>query len=546
MIDYPFDDSTHGPADDVQRVHDLRSSGRHQYQTVCWIPTSLTTDRLRELGRLVMLDALLSGQRFDSHAKHLSRDERQRAHATLTSQRDALVVKLKSVLRQAYGLASKQPGDVLTTFDDHLLTLSPGLKPSLPFGAKMSEALRDLAGQMLAHQFPAHPNFDPDNRGEPVRVGEARLVLEVVRRAVESREGRTEVERKDRTTVRRIANPLRLGEMHEAAFVLGRDWVEHFHRLAAKEGITGDLRVKDLWRWLDQPEARGLDPLIARLVVAVFAEQTDRTWVQHGATMVPQPDFTKITEELALRTAERPTEEEWETARQRAMEIFGFTPAALPRGRLIAMFVQDLSTHAKQHRDAAHRLVEALEKYAQQLGLDPQASSGRLHTARAAANLLDGLVERHDSIDIIRYLARAPLGGPPHRTGRSIRSAAQVTDALTRAAWHDFENITKLDEQWSARAQRILDRLRAAAADDELTTALAPALEQASSEAKELVSEVIINRPKPPAPSPSTGDPRSGTMEVAATKVAEAIDELRQFADQHHGKTIKVTWQVVE
>src|SRR5690606_2211255 len=241
-------------------------------------------------------------------------------------------------------------------------------------------------------------------------------------------------------------------------------------------------------------------------------------------------DFTKITEELALRTAERPTEEEWETARQRAMEIFGFTPAALPRGRLIAMFVQDLSTHAKQHRDAAHRLVEALEKYAQQLGLDPQASSGRLHTARAAANLLDGLVERHDSIDIIRYLARAPLGGPPHRTGRSIRSAAQVTDALTRAAWHDFENITKLDEQWSARAQRILDRLRAAAADDELTTALAPALEQASSEAKELVSEVIINRPKPPAPSPSTGDPRSGTMEVAATKVAEAIDELRQFA----------------
>ena len=92
-----------------------------------------------------------------------------------------------------------------------------------------------------------------------------------------------EVERKDRLTVRRIANPLRLGEMHEAAFVVGRYWVEHFHRCAAQEGIEGDLRVKDLLRWLDQPEPRGLDPLIAQLVLAAFAEQTDRTWVRHGS-----------------------------------------------------------------------------------------------------------------------------------------------------------------------------------------------------------------------------------------------------------------------
>ena len=42
-----------------------------------------------------------------------------------------------------------------------------------------------------------------------------------------------------------------LGEMGEAAFNLGRYWVEHFHRRADQEGISGDLKVADLRRWLD-------------------------------------------------------------------------------------------------------------------------------------------------------------------------------------------------------------------------------------------------------------------------------------------------------
>lgn len=567
VIDYPFDDGTHGPADDRERVHKLR--GRMNTRTVCWIPASLTTERQRDLGRLVILDALLSGQRFETHAKHLSRDERERAHATLTSQRDALATKIRSVLRQAYGLANKLPADVLTAYDDHLLALAPGLHPTLQAGAKLSDALRDLAGQMFAQQFPAHPDFDPDRRHEPVRPAEARLVLAVVRRAVESGEGRVEVERKDRLTVRRIANPLRLGEMHEAAFVVGRYWVEHFHRCAAQEGIEGDLRVRDLRRWLDQPEPRGLDPLISQLVLAAFAEQTDRTWVRHGSEMRPQPELTHITEELAARTPERPSQEEWEAAGERAGHLFGFTPAKLPRGRLVAMFIQDLSAHARQYREPAHQLVEALEDYADRLGLDPQATSGRLHTARVAADLLDALDSQQNGVEIIRYLARAPLGGPPQRTGRSIRSAQDVVRALRAASWDNFNLIAGLSGGWAAKADAIMGRLRAAAADDELTTPLAPALEQARTEAVSLLQEAIPPPPPPPPPDRNGGrdgeasgrasnsgtadkpvpPPREGeggSLIVSTGDVTRAVSQLSDFAGRHPGKTIRIDWRVVE
>ena len=110
VIDYPFDDTSQAVTDDRNRVQKLRT--RLSSRAVCWVPTWLTAERQRDLGKLVILDAVLSGQRFESHAKHLSRDERQRAHATLASQRDALTTKIRAVLRQAYGLAAKQPTDV--------------------------------------------------------------------------------------------------------------------------------------------------------------------------------------------------------------------------------------------------------------------------------------------------------------------------------------------------------------------------------------------------------------------------------------------------
>jgi len=580
IVDHPFDEGGHGPADDRQRVQTLRSNGM-QARTVCWLPASLTTERLGDLRRLVIIDAVLGGQRFDSHAQHLNPTDRHRARATLESQRDALLTKVRGVLRQAYGLATKQPGDVVTSYDDHLLSLTPGLRPTLPVGAAMRDALRSVADQMLARQYPAHPDFDPDRTGATVRPADARVVLEYVRRAVEWPEGRIEVEKRDRATMRRIANPLQLGEMHEAAFVLGRYWVQHFHQKAAQEGIDGDLKVADLARWLDDPDPRGLEKLLANLVIACFAEQTDRAWVRHGGVLEPSPELTAITHDLALREQPLPSEEAWEAARTRAMDVFGINPPALRRGRVVAMFVRQLSEHARSHRDAAHTLVQRLERYAEPLGLDPSATEGRLHTARAAADLLDGLGSRQHSPEIVNHLARSDLGGPAQRTGRSIRSAQQVADALAGASWDTFGLIAGLGEPYAAEAATIFDALRRAAQADELTASLPDALDKARVEATALLRKATTRPPGPPAAwvpqpptvtvtdgpvgtdgydagtSPATRPPvpgqvrtepgtAGGMQQVTAADLETALAALRAFVQARPEATIEVTWRVVE
>jgi hypothetical protein len=553
IIDYPFDDGSHGPADDRNRVQELLS--RTTARTVCWIPAALTVERLNELGKLVIIDKLLEGQRFDSHAEHLNPDDRRRAHAALTNQRSALLTKMQNVLRQAYGLASKLPNDVRIGFDDHLQPLTRVLEPKLPIGAAFADALRSLGDQMLTQQYPAHPDFDPDRKGDLVKAADVKTVLDYVRRAVESTEGRVEVDRPHRQIMRRIANPLELGTMHEAAFVIESRWAQHFQQKAASEGIDGEIRVGDLLRWIDDPNPRGLDPIVAQLVVATFAEQSDRAFFLHGGEVSPPPEPGRINTDYALREQRLPSPDDWEEAQSRAMAIFGFQSFALRRGRLMTIFGRDLARQAAQHRAAADDLVARLEQHAKWLEIDMESGPGRLATARAASDLLTALDERLPVVEIIERLARADLGGPADRTGRSVKSAAQVASALAGAPWDTFEIIAGLPEPHAAEATSIITEVRAAARADELTTPLAPVLGRARSAATELLRRATRKPPTPPVVDPPIIVPRkpggrddvppAGRITVSAASVDEAVEQVRAFAAEHDSGAIEVTWRIV-
>ncbi|MFI7609388.1 hypothetical protein ACIBTV_30345 [Micromonospora sp. NPDC049366] len=544
VIDYPFDDSSHGPADDRQRVQEL--TGRMAAQTVCWIPAALSVERFNDLSSLVIIDAVLTGQRFDTHAEHLNPDDRRRAHAVLTNQRTSLLNGLRKVLREAYGLAQKHESDVRLGFDDHLLSLTRALQPKLPMGATFNDALRTLGDQMLGQQFPAHPDFDPDRKGEPVRLADVKMVFSYVQRAVESPEGRVEVDRAHRQIVRRVANPLGLGTMHEAMFVIGGEWPQHFQHKAAAEGITGELRVVDLLRWIDDPEPRGLDPIVAQLVVATFAEQTDRAFHLHGSEVVPAPEVGKISADHTLREERLPSQEDWDTARARAAAIFGFQPLALRRGRLVAMFGRDLTTQANRYREAAHGLIARLEQHAKWLGLDLASGSGRLATGRAAVELLEGLVSAGPAVETVERLARADLGGPADRTGKGIKSAAQVSADLAGASWDNFEIISGLAEPFAAEAAAILTELRRVGQADELTAPLSPALRRAQADATELIRRATKPPPLPPLPPPPPPPPVGEKALIRGGRSEDALTKLQQFVSGHSDATIEVSWRIVQ
>ncbi|GAA0986583.1 hypothetical protein GCM10009555_064310 [Acrocarpospora macrocephala] len=570
IVDYPFDLDDYTPADDRNRLQNMAVRD----WTLCWIPASLSPERMKDLGKFVVLDYVLSGQRFEEHAGHLNPTDRHRARQTLTDQRNTLQGKLTETFRQAYGLITKQPGDVVTGFDDHLFSLNSGLRPRLASGAALSEAMRSLADQMLTVQYPAHPDFDPDRIGTTVRLADARLVLDYVRQATEKPSDPVEVDKSHRATMRRIANPLLIGEMHEAKFVLGSYWRQHFQQQAAKEGVTGDMRLAKLLDWIDLPEARGLEKLVAHLIIACFAEQTDRAFVYRGNVEARTPELNQIKDEMALREQQLPDEQTWETARLRAMEVFGHNPPAIRRTRLAVIFARQLSNDSRTYRDAAHQLVARLEAHTGMLGLDLEARQGRLHTSRCAADLLDGLGSRHGQLDIIAQLAEAELGGPAQRTGKSIKSAQAVSAALKNAPWENFEIIASLPEPYDQEAQRILNDLRQTAVADELTIGLGPALERAATAAAALIRTATARPPVvPPGPSPVVPGPQpnppvqpsptpgtTGATDPVVPPVAPAagastrtvrVADLTALADEivaaaHPDATVEISWRVIE
>jgi uncharacterized protein YeaO (DUF488 family) len=584
IVDLPFDEGERTPRDDVGRIDRLRerqgTGGRSR--TVAWIPAHLSAQRWADFRRLVKIDrALADDNRFaNQYAAHLNADNKERAKGLLQSQREALLKQVKAAFKQAYGLADKKPGDVVTGFDDHFHPLPDitGLKVSL--GQPMHDGIRHVVGKLLAHQFPVHPDLDPDGTGTAVKPADTRTVFTHVRAAAEQSDRRTEVPAKDRAVMRRVAQPLGLGQQKEAYFELSTRWADHFHAQARAEGVTGDLSLTHLTDWTDRPERRGLEPFLATLVAASFAEMTDRVWVRGGAPLDPAPELAKIKPSDALREQPRPAQEDWDRARERFEVVFGAKAPALRRGRMVNHFARQITEAVRDHRESAADLVRKLEEHSAFLGLDETGETGRLALARRSHELLGELAQAGQGAAgtsaakrIIETLARFDLGpSNADRYGTSIKQADRVVSALTGAAWDTLE----LAEGQGAEGRSLLESLRGVARDDQRTADLAEALERTRREVTALIkrNQPPVARPPVAEPVPTPGDVRLDTpsndprlaaeeSEVSATgggtprrsggarvpasqAVARLEKELAALREREPDATIEITWQVVE
>ncbi|MGH3304058.1 MAG: hypothetical protein ACRDOK_20750, partial [Streptosporangiaceae bacterium] len=104
VIDYPFDEPGHSTGEDLARLDRMIEAGQ-QSRTIAWLPRYLSADRMTDVRRLVILDWLLSGtgDRWTSHADHLSEVDRVQARAILESQQRALRDGLRRVIQECYG-----------------------------------------------------------------------------------------------------------------------------------------------------------------------------------------------------------------------------------------------------------------------------------------------------------------------------------------------------------------------------------------------------------------------------------------------------------
>ncbi len=499
VIDFPFDDPGHGPKDDISKLQAFKSAHLEGTKTFCWIPQFFSDDARKDLGMLVILEHILTGERFNQYSNHLSPQDRQGAKSLLENQRSVLRTRVQNHLDAAYGLDAITPGSLDTTHEleqhEQFFSLWDGFDPQPPVAANLGSAMNHLLSQALASEFPGAPDFEAE-----VKLSNLKKVHAVVSEATQSPDGRVAVEKTLRSLIRNIANPLMLGEMgHDAThFVLGHHWRNHFSKKTAETATT--ISVGQLRKWIDQPRAMGLSKEAQNLVILVFAEQTNRTFLRHNVPV--EGSLTSLPDDLVLQEQKLPSQSEWDTAVVRVGQFFGEAPSPLLKASTVASLSSAVKKKASDSRVACLALCERLKDRMTKHGIDPTAAD-RMKTASATQALVDRL-NASDVNQIVCMLATAAIATTEAAMGECLSKAAQLTGIIEGTNWEIFDAIGKLADARHTLATTIRTSVRQALEADEHVTALGPALKEAQLKAVRLLTETPNPTDAVPGSAPTT------------------------------------------
>ena len=511
VVDFPFDEPGHTPADDLARLNDLRRRDARG-RTLVWLPSFLSAPAQRDLGTLVKIDHVLRGERLRDFATHLSSIDQASARELLRNQQSQLRQRLIHYLEGAYGVENPPPGSVDESHPlaEHFQSLDPAFEPRPPARANLRSALASLFEQMCASQYPAHPDF-----GAPVKTAALRRVHEQVSRAVQEPEGRVPIDKPLRPSMTQLAVPLRLGEMGETHFVLGRHWFSHFERLARP------LTVAKLREAIDEPRRMGLPNAAANLVILVYADQANLAFRRHGgpwtATLDDLPDDVELHEE------ELPSQEAWNAAGERAGKVFGLTVSPLRNASNVSELAARLGEAAKERAVACDELVERLASIGTDFSIEEDGAR-RLRTARATRALVQSLSALRGKARIEK-LAEIEPDTSLEAMGTSFRKAEDLLDLLQRTHWKLFASLVRLSDDRSGAAQSLLQELAEVLAADEYAVALGHRLPDIETRVVNLLARPAPVEPQPPAPPsipPPTPPPGTGP---GGASVSEGIDD---------------------
>nr|WSZ99319.1 PglY protein [Streptomyces sp. NBC_00857] len=597
VLDYPFDETDHYPSDALDRVEELRRVG-FTAPTVVWLPSHLSEQKKTELGRLIKINYLLERDRLDDYASHLPSDDRVRVRHQLSAQRDNLNSQLTVTLAQVYGISKADEGSVSVEVQNgvHVHSLLPEYgRPQLQGGKPFQDNMAQLADGLFAALYPKHPNLDKLGERKPVGLQELKTALTWISRAMDVGGRRVAVDSHQLKSVKRIVEPLELGQVHDGPLVLTNDWRARINH-AAHQHKPGeeDLSVEDIRMWIAQDIGwTGLDKNLSSLVIATYALLDDRAWVYYGSPVSQVPELERIGAGYALRAQRLPSEDEYATARQRAAKIFGLPvePA------LFARNVTKLYAGVRAKTDTFERPVNALRtslnRRAAELGID-QDSGARVSSGRDAADLLARLMRHHNATALVQELAAVSYSTTDEVLATAVDSAPDVLKALDDADWKLLASVRGFagrEDGVGARAKRLLEEIAQAATDSEFERSLIPVLDSIRSRAVDLVSEAArlaqVAEPvapvEPPAPEEPTADDvpldehdtpsvNSGTPATTApgtgggttapqigsvrlepshleNALSEAIDHMWDailaYSSAHPGMAVEISWHVV-
>jgi hypothetical protein len=543
IIDYPFDEPGHTTRDDLGKLQIYSQNNSGGTRTLAWLPAFFSQGAMRDLSRLVIIEHVLTGERFNGYAAFLSPQDRSTARTLLENQRSSLYERAKQHIEAAYGIRGSQSKSIDNSHElsDTFRSLYPGLDLQPPSASSLRGALEELLGQALGFEFPAHPNF-----GAEIKSLHLRRVYDEVIKAVSDKGGRVLVEKTVRSLVKQIAEPLNLGEQGETHFVLGIRWKDSFTRKAIESG--GSMTVQALRHWIDEPRPMGLPKECGNLIILLFAAQTNRSFFRHGAPF--EASLTNLPDEVELREQKLPQETAWTSAVERASRIFGIVASPLLNASNLSKLADEIQAKAKQNLEACRQLATKVTSHLTDFGQTADKSP-RCQTAKAVLDLLEAVRDARPA-SVIESLANLAPQTSDAAMGASLASATSVAGELDATQWKLFESIRGLQDDRAAAAKAVLDRVCEALRSDEHVSALGPVLRAEQIKAIDLLTPTKPVEPptKPTPKSPARPGKKvvdSGTRENLSLADAESeLSRIRQKSKDKQVARIGISWVIEE
>lgn len=546
VVDYPFDEAGYTSADDVKRIDRLVAAGdRH---TVVWLPRFFTESAMDDLALLVKLDWLFtgSGDRWTENSDHLTATDRAQALGILKNLESGTRTSFDNLLKQAYGIEPADPKRITAESQqyDVLTSLSREFQPQLPPAANLENAFLNIIEQAFGTTYPNHPRFDPADSEVTARNFET--VRDYVEQAGTHRDGRVPTNPgADRTAVRRIAGPLRVGKATEDHFLFDQTsfdfWATELDRAAqnAEPVTVGALHthIESL------SPAWGLRPEPRDLVISAWALLRKRAWFEAGSA-ITAPPLGRMRPSIELRAEQLPEQRAWDDARANAAKLFGYTMArTYLTGANVADFAAQVRTHATETRTKLGHLVDELRQAYDRLNA-VTGPDDRLTAARAVHAVTETLCSTSGNVAVIDALAGVELPVAFETAGQIGADAARDTVTLRNFKWPLVE-VLKAGARGGGdgrdRANIIWKSLQESVSipgrslSDELTTA----------ESK-LVNWVVERDPvTPPEPRQPPQPPRTVTEQNRVLSSAADLPTLEAeitAALQDSGKKVHVRW----
>lgn len=536
LVDYPFDEPGHTPEEDVARLESYRD--KHSgvaNTTMVWLPTFFSDSLERDLGRLVVMEHILTTETTSRHLAHLRQEDQGLARRDLESLANATRAKIRSVLTQAYGLSMVTDQALLDQtrdVEEHFHSLQPGLEARPLLAASFDKALQQLAERLLEHAYPHHPRFEA-----MATVAKLERIHHVIERLLAATDRRQQVTQQEKKELVEIARPAELVQVGESVAELQEARLLAIERERQRLGAEPPS-VEDFRRCLDPDGKMGLTPEVADLFLTVYAGWSGRE-LERGGVPLEQVKLGKIPQDAELVRPDLPSEEEWRKATGAAGHFFGLSvPGHVLNLRNVTTFADKVSREVAKVRSDATGLPDALQDRLQHwAAIDPPPP--RLLTARSGAALVVRL-QGVKAADLVRRLAAFVPETSPQALGKSLLTSEEVRQDLSDPAVQLAldQLITKRDDAAiGERARELIEKAVVILQADELNQTLGKIRSDLIPKVRELLRAPtppvppvrpapVVPAPKPP--QPGVGQPLLSVSEedVLPANLDQALDKL--------------------